>query len=118
MEGSSENIVCLARTGIGIDRQQMSCQLTPAALRERKSSVLAELKESMLEKRELENGFAYRFTGTNEMLDRLLEFIKTESACCSFLVFTLSVDGTREEAWLNLTGNAGVKDFIQGELDL
>lgn len=97
------------------DTEQMSCKLTTPELRQRKETVIASLKKQVIEKKELKNGFAYKFPGTDNVLDELTEFIKTERECCDFFTFTIAVD--KSEAWLELTGADGVKEFITAELD-
>ena len=72
----------------------------------------------MVEKKELENGFAFRFNGSDAMIDELTEFIKTERQCCDFFTFNLSVEGDSSTAWLELTGPKEVKEFIQTELEI
>lgn len=99
-------------------RGQMSCKLTTPELRERKETVIASLKQQIIEKKELRNGYAFKFLGTDKVLDELTEFIKTERECCDFFTFGLSISGDKREAWLELTGADGVKDFIISELGL
>lgn len=94
----------------------MSCKLTSPELRERKETVITRLKQQMLARKELQNGYTFKFEGTDSVLDELTEFIKTERECCSFFTFVLSVRGDKSEAWLELTGAEGVKDFITSEL--
>lgn len=94
----------------------LSCKLTTQEMQKRKTTVITSLKNQVIEKKELRNGFAFKFTGTDEMLDELTEFIKTERECCSFFTFNLSISGDKREAWLELTGIDGVKEFIETEL--
>jgi len=95
----------------------LSCRLTSPELRKRKDEVIARLKEQVLEKKELNNGYAYRFDGTDELLDSLMSFVKSERACCAFFGFSISV--TDEQiAWLEITGPAGAKEFIKTELEM
>ena len=96
----------------------LSCKHTTGDLKKRKETVLQSLKTQVLEKKELDNGFAFRFAGTDAMLDELTEFIKTERRCCDFFTFSLSVSGDGSEAWLQLTGPDGAKDFVTDELGL
>ncbi len=96
---------------------QLTCKLTTPELRKRKETVIAALKQKLLEKKELANGYAYKFPDTDELLDELAEFIKTERTCCDFFSFGLSVSGDQREAWLELTGAEGVKEFIKSELN-
>lgn len=96
--------------------QQMSCSLTDVALRERKTLLLDIVQQKILEKIELESGYAYRFESSDKMLGQLLELIRAERTCCSFFIFTLSVSSPKDDLWLNITGAEGVKNFIIREL--
>lgn len=98
--------------------QEVSCKLTSPELQKRKETVIASLKKQILEKKELENGYAYRFEGNDKVIDELVEFVKGERSCCSFFTFGLSFSGDGSEAWLNLTGPEGAKEMIDGEIGL
>jgi hypothetical protein len=52
------------------------------------------------------------------MLDELIDFIKTERKCCGFLNFKLVVASDQNNVRIELTGDPGVKDFINAELGL
>src|SRR5206468_1473563 len=95
-----------------------TCKLTTPEFRKRKSIVIASLKKQIREKKELKNGFAYKFSGSDIMVDELTTFIKTERTCCDFFIFNLSINGDKSEAWLEITGPKGAKDFIKTELGL
>lgn len=97
---------------------ELSCKLTTPELQKRKETVLKSLREQVVAKKELENGYAFKFPGTDKVLDQLSEFIKTERACCDFFIFGLSISGDKSEIWLELTGSEGVKDFIATELEI
>ena len=71
----------------------------------------------MLEKVELNNGYRYKFDGSDKMLDLLNSFIKTERLCCDFFTFTLTASDDKNFTLLDLTGPEGVKEFIQHEID-
>lgn len=98
--------------------QEISCKLTSAELQKRKETVLGSLKKQMIEKKELPNGYSFKFAGTDAVIDELTEFVKSERSCCNFFVFTLSFSGDGSEAWLSLTGPEGAKDMISDELGL
>lgn len=95
---------------------EVSCKLTSPELRERKKTVIASLSKKIIEKKELKDGYAFKFSGTDTILDELIAFIKTERECCDFFTFGLSVSGDKSEAWLELTGAESAKDFITSEL--
>jgi hypothetical protein len=97
---------------------ELSCKLSTPKLIKRKETVLKSLKQQILETIELSDGYAFRFPGTDKVIDELTAFIKSERTCCDFFIFGLSISGDKSEAWLELTGPEGAKDFITGELGL
>jgi hypothetical protein len=94
------------------------CKLTTPELQKRKATIIESLRKQLLEKKELKDGYAFRFGGSDKMVDELSEFIKTERECCDFFTFNLSVSGDKKSAWLELTGAEGVKEFIDTEIEL
>ncbi len=95
-----------------------TCKLTTPELLQRKSTVIESLRKQVIQTKELANGFAFKFTGSDIMVDELTEFIKTERECCDFFTFTLSIRGDKSEIWLELTGAEGTKEFMKAELEL
>ena len=95
-----------------------SCKLTSPELQKRKATVLAKLKEQILERKELPNGYAFKFKGDDETINWLYDFIKSERACCNFFTFNLSISGDKSEAWLQITGAKEAKGFITTEMGL
>ena len=96
----------------------ITCKLTSPEMQQRKATVIASLKKKILVKKELPNGYAYQFPGTDAIVDELATFVKTERLCCDFFDFKLSVKGDGSSAWLTITGPKGAKDFIKSELEL
>jgi hypothetical protein len=109
--------ICTDKCEAKNKKTELTCKLTTPELSKRKATVIAGLKKQLLQKKELINGYAYKFKGTDAVLDELASFIKTERACCDFFVYSISISGDKSEAWLSLTGPAGVKDFIKTELE-
>lgn len=97
---------------------EISCKLTTEELQTRKETVLQDLKKQIAEKKELKDGYAFKFPGGDKTADELIEFVKSERSCCNFFVFTLSFSGDGKETWLSLTGPDGAKEMILGELGL
>jgi hypothetical protein len=95
----------------------MTCKLTSPELMKRKKEVITILKKQVLEQTELSNGYSYKFNGTDETLDSLTAFIKSERMCCDFFNFNLQV-ANESFIWLHITGAEGVKEFIKKELEL
>lgn len=100
-----------------MEEAKLSCKLTTPELQQRKKTVIAELKNQLLEKMETEKGFKYKFNGSDKMLDLLNSFIKTERLCCDFFVFNLTASSDTKFIWLELSGPEGTKDFVKHEID-
>jgi hypothetical protein len=96
----------------------MACKLTSAEFKERKATVITNLKKEIVETVELKNGIKYAFKDSDETIAMLADFIKTERQCCDFFNFELSVSAEKKYVYLALTGPKGVKDFIKSELTL
>jgi len=118
MADKENKSICTKECKAKNQTNELSCKLTTPELQKRKETVLKSLREQVVAKKELENGYAFKFPGTDKILDQLSEFIKTERACCDFFVFGLSISGEQNEIWLELTGPEGSKDFISTELEI
>src|SRR5690606_27323267 len=66
---------CSSRCTAKNESTEMTCKLTNPELRNRKETVIASLKKKMVKKIELKNGYAFKFPGTDDVLDELIEFI-------------------------------------------
>jgi hypothetical protein len=87
--------------------------MTPAQ-KVRYRELIGVLKESTLRVDDLQNG--YRLNLPDNLWMQAAEFITLERLCCPFLTFTL---GLHENlVHLDLTGEEGVRAFLQHELGL
>ena len=66
--------------------------------------------------REMENGYAFRFSNEGAILSSLSDFIALERLCCPFFGFSVEVEPEGGAIWFSLTGRSGVKPFIQAEI--
>lgn len=98
------------------DTANVTCKLTTPELQERKRTVIAQVKSLVLERTELKSGVRYKFEGTDNTIDLLTNFIKTERLCCGFFTFNLTIGDEESFVWLELTGPDGTKDFIESEI--
>jgi hypothetical protein len=114
MSKSSVNATC----NDNCEKQELTCKLTSKELQQRKETIIASIKRQILEKKELESGYSYKFAGSDSVVDSLSEFIKTERLCCDFFDFGLNIKGNASTAWLTITGPKGAKQFIASELGL
>lgn len=90
----------------------IACRLTEPALKERRKTVLQKVGQSVLETKETEDGFDYRFPADDEWLASLSELIRFERRCCPFLRFRLTVEPDDGPVWLELSGPDGTKEFL------
>jgi len=88
------------------------CTLPREQRQARREELDAGLLKKIAEVRELERGYALRFEPAPGIVEELARFIDTERSCCSFLDFTLRVDGDGP-IWLELTGSAEAKAFLR-----
>lgn len=68
---------------------------------------------SVLEVKELPNGYGFRLPLETAMLQKVTTFVANERLCCPFFTFTLVIG---EQFWFELTGNQEVKDYIKAEI--
>jgi len=101
---------------IKYDKKTLSCKLTSSALRERKATVITSLKKKLVIKKDIPGGFEYIFPGSDEIIDELADFIKSERLCCDFFQFSLNISGDIKEARLSITGPEGSRRFLEEEL--
>jgi hypothetical protein len=96
----------------------VSCTLTIPELQKYQTEVVAVLKTEILERKELDNGYQYSFKGSDKMIDTIVNFIKTERACCDFFTFNLLIEDDDTDILLTITGPDGAKEFINTEMKL
>lgn len=90
----------------------IACNLTDAAFQERRAGVLKTVKGAVMEIKELEDGYAYRFPSDEIWIPELTKLITVERACCPFLRFNLRIEPSSGPIWLELTGPEGTKGFL------
>ena len=69
--------------------------------------------EALLETKELDDGYAYRFPSGGNWIADLAQLITFERECCPFLQFNLRLEPAEDPVWLELTGPEGAKSFLQ-----
>jgi hypothetical protein len=94
----------------------IACNLNDVAFQKRRAEVLAEVCSEVLEVKELDRGYGYRFPSDKRWVTKLADFITFESACCPFLQFNLQVNPGEGAIWLELTGPDGTKEFLRSLL--
>ena len=118
-KGCSDDEACCAEPKAGITQtlgKPLVCKLSSKEVEERKATIIASLKKEIIERRELPNGYSFKFKGDDASIDRLISFVKSERQCCGFFNYNVSI--TEEYAMLELTGPEGSKDFVTEEMGL
>ena len=86
--------------------------------RERHESVWQQIQGALQGIEELSHGYAMKFQMETSLFLLLAEFITLERLCCPFINFALEIEPADGPLWLKLTGQDGVKEFLQAELEL
>lgn len=90
----------------------IACKLTDAEFRERREGILNTVKNGVAERKDLEDGYAYRFPSDSAWLATLTKLIAVERECCPFLRIQLRLEPADGPIWLELTGPHGTKNFL------
>jgi hypothetical protein len=91
----------------------IACDLSARDLAIRAETLRQELFAAAAEVRQLADGYAFRFAGTDELQAKLFEFVTTERVCCSFFHIELIFEPQHGPIWLHLRGAEGVKAFVE-----
>ena len=94
----------------------LCCTLNQPQEVARRGRLIRTLYESAVERRELENGFAFRFPGDAATERQVFDFVAMERECCRFLAFDVHLVSERGPIWLAMEGPKGVKEFARAEL--
>src|SRR2546428_11135690 len=94
----------------------VACTLTEPRRRRRREQLLERVIGRVHERRSLADGYAFRFATEDAALADLMEMIRLERECCAFLRFRLTVEPGGGPVWLELTGPAGTKEFLESML--
>jgi hypothetical protein len=114
--------VCLIKTDsksmeANNEKEVLVCSLTNVEMKERMKTI-EKFKSLIKEKKEIENGMVFQFEGNNKNLEEILDLMKLERQCCSFLTFDLKVQKESKPIQLTISGPEGTKDFLNYELGL
>jgi hypothetical protein len=94
----------------------IACSLSEPELRERRSTVIAELRSHVRQVTERADGYALDLAPSDEAIVAATTFIRLERRCCPFLRFTLTSEPGEAGVVLALTGGPGVRDFLSSWL--
>jgi hypothetical protein len=84
--------------------------------RERYRALRRRLGEDFHEARELEDGYAFRYSSEEGVLVALAEYVSLEQLCCPFFDFAIEVERGGGEVWLRMTGPEGAKGILEAAM--
>lgn len=91
----------------------IACNLTDPEFQRRRADLLNTFQGALLETRELDDGYAYRFPSEGNRIAELAQLIAFERQCCPFLQFNMRLEPANGPIWLELTGPEGTKAFLR-----
>jgi hypothetical protein len=68
------------------------------------------------ERRELDNGYAFRLAADKISLLEIAEWIDFERRCCPFFNLQIEAEPYDGPIWLRMTGAGAIKQFIRSEI--
>lgn len=105
----------------GVTRESpFACNVTGLTTeqRQRYLALAKKMQNTKQEIRELEDGYAIRFSIEGSTIQDLAEFITYERKCCPFFDLEIALEREGGPAWLRLRGREGVKEFIRAEFGM
>jgi hypothetical protein len=94
-------------------RSPIACNLNDAEFQQRRAELLKTFRGALLEIRELDDGYGYRFPSDADWIFQIAQLITFERECCPFLSFNLRLEPANGPLWLELTGPPGTREFLQ-----
>ncbi len=95
------------------NRLPLACKL-PGPEETRRRGEIEKIFEGCLRTDELEDGYEFRFPGSEEWAVRLTEFIVFERECCPFFAFELAFEPEEGPIRLRVRGPEGAKEMVAG----
>ncbi|HYK83545.1 MAG TPA: hypothetical protein VEU55_10420 [Gemmatimonadales bacterium] len=90
----------------------IACTLSPADLRARRDSLLPGIVRRAVAREPLADGLRWQFQPSPDLLVALATVIDAERRCCPFLRFHVITEAAGGPVWLEVTGPAGTREFL------
>lgn len=91
----------------------IACTLPSEEFAKRRREIIEHLFQKTVERLELEDGFEFVFSGDEELIAELTEFVRFERGCCGFLTFELIFDPQQGPIHLRCRGPEGAKEAVR-----
>ena len=94
---------------------KIACQLTDAAMAERKHGLQEKVFAQVRKVEELQDGFRFHFDDDEQLLTNLFHYIQAEKACCPFFQQEVVICSHQEGIFWKVCGEEGTKELL-GEM--
>jgi len=94
-----------------------ACTLTPEALRARREGLLKDLVRRAEHREDLADGLRLEFAPSAETFALIARAVEAERHCCRSLRFGMTVEPDGGPVFLDLTGPAGTREFVNALID-
>ena len=100
------------------DHKTLACKLGTSGFNARKGTIITAIRSIITHTHELPDGYRFVIRATDENIDQVHSFVKTERECCAFFSFQVALPSGSDELHLSITGPEGAKEFIHQEMGL
>ena len=90
----------------------IACELTPAQLAARRTSLLADLFARATVIAPTDSGYRFTFAADDESMRLLFAALDAERRCCRFLRFALTIEQDLGPVSLEIDGPEGAREFV------
>ena len=90
----------------------IACSLNPIEFLRRRDTLLPGVVASAESSEPLPDGARWRFRPSSHLMLALATMIDAERRCCPFLRFQVVAEADNGPIWLDVTGPAGTRDFL------
>ena len=110
----------MAKTEADSTSSGFVCNLGVMTTDERARYILLsrKLMRASEERRELDNGYAFRMAAETISLLEIAEWMTFERRCCPFFTLQIEAAPNAGPIWLRMTGAEGIKEFIRAEIGI
>src|SRR5437764_11842612 len=91
----------------------IACTLPEGEKADRRDQIGTNITGAVESITELDDGYEFHFSGGEDVMKSLFQFVEQERQCCRFLTFELIFEPDEGPIALRLRGPEGAKEFIQ-----
>lgn len=89
------------------------CNLPSVEQRKIQASLYKKFASLVTERKEIANGFAYKFSSEKTKLRELEQFIENERECCPYMSFKIDPQSSGKDIWVEVTNPKGEMEYFE-----